>query len=161
MSTAATADTTTKREELSLRQVFNKAAASAVRGGTAGAIAMGANVAALMWMRTTVRCFKFFDFVGLMISADEQGEGSEQNELLLGGVFFFDDDDDDYARRDGWVVILQLLTQMHAALCSTRLLTAQVNYQYRNGTSFPVALRTLYADGGIPRFYRVSSHRCM
>jgi hypothetical protein len=30
----------------------------------------------------------------------------------------------------------------------------QVNYQYRNGTTFPVALRTLYADGGIPRFYR-------
>mmetsp|Transcript_38241 Transcript_38241/g.46659 ORF Transcript_38241/g.46659 Transcript_38241/m.46659 type:complete len:286 (+) Transcript_38241:122-979(+) len=29
-----------------------------------------------------------------------------------------------------------------------------LNYQYRNGTSFPVALRTLYADGGIPRFYR-------
>jgi hypothetical protein len=29
-----------------------------------------------------------------------------------------------------------------------------VNYQYRNGTTFPVALRTLYADGGIPRFYR-------
>ena len=32
----------------------------------------------------------------------------------------------------------------------------QVNYQYRNGTSFPVALRAIYADGGIPRFYRVS-----
>ena len=30
----------------------------------------------------------------------------------------------------------------------------QINYQYRNGTTFPVALRTLYADGGIPRFYR-------
>lgn len=29
-----------------------------------------------------------------------------------------------------------------------------MNYQYRNGTTFPVALRTLYADGGIPRFYR-------
>ena len=29
-----------------------------------------------------------------------------------------------------------------------------VNYQYRTGKSFPVALRTLYADGGIPRFYR-------
>jgi hypothetical protein len=29
-----------------------------------------------------------------------------------------------------------------------------VNYQYRNGTSFPVALRTIYADGGVPRFYR-------
>eukprot|EP00978_Attheya_sp_CCMP212_P011612 scaffold28743_cov45-Attheya_sp.AAC.2 len=31
---------------------------------------------------------------------------------------------------------------------------SHINYQYRNGTSFPVALRTLYADGGIPRFYR-------
>eukprot|EP00956_Cyclotella_meneghiniana_P025310 scaffold52620_cov22-Cyclotella_meneghiniana.AAC.1 len=63
-------------------EIIDKAAKSAVRGGTAGAVAMGLNVGALMWMRTTV------------------------------------------------------------------------NYQYRNGTSFPVALRTLYADGGIPRFYR-------
>eukprot|EP00956_Cyclotella_meneghiniana_P024569 scaffold49508_cov47-Cyclotella_meneghiniana.AAC.2 len=63
-------------------EILDKAAKSAVRGGTAGAVAMGLNVGALMWMRTTV------------------------------------------------------------------------NYQYRNGTSFPVALRTLYADGGIPRFYR-------
>ena len=30
----------------------------------------------------------------------------------------------------------------------------KINYQYRNGTSFPNALKTLYADGGIPRFYR-------
>lgn len=30
----------------------------------------------------------------------------------------------------------------------------QINYQYRSGTTFPTALRTLYADGGIPRFYR-------
>jgi hypothetical protein len=51
-------------------------------GGTAGAVAMGANVACLMWMRTTV------------------------------------------------------------------------NYQYRNGGTFFGALSTLYADGGIPRFYR-------
>lgn len=72
----------TKEGELSFQDVLNKAAKSAMRGGTAGACAMGANVACLMWMRTTV------------------------------------------------------------------------NYQYRNGTSFPVALRTLYADGGIPRFYR-------
>jgi hypothetical protein len=63
-------------------EIMNKAGASALRGGTAGAVAMGANVACLMWMRTTV------------------------------------------------------------------------NYQYRNGVSFPMALRTLYADGGIPRFYR-------
>ncbi|GAX25011.1 hypothetical protein FisN_2Lh295 [Fistulifera solaris] len=75
-------DASKKEEVLSFSQVMNKAAASALRGGTAGAIAMGANVGALMWMRTTI------------------------------------------------------------------------NYQYRNGTTFPTALRTLYADGGIPRFYR-------
>lgn len=66
----------------SFKEVMQKAGASAMRGGTAGAVAMGANVACLMWMRTTI------------------------------------------------------------------------NYQYRNGTTFPTALRTLYADGGIPRFYR-------
>mmetsp|Transcript_8042 Transcript_8042/g.11493 ORF Transcript_8042/g.11493 Transcript_8042/m.11493 type:complete len:289 (-) Transcript_8042:422-1288(-) len=69
-------------EELSFKEIVDKATKSAIRGGTAGAVAMGANVACLMWMRTTV------------------------------------------------------------------------NYQYRNGTSFPTALKTLYADGGIPRFYR-------
>jgi len=37
---------------------------------------------------------------------------------------------------------------------SLHFISTKVNYQYRNGTSFPVALRTLYADGGIPRFYR-------
>jgi len=73
---------TETKEVLTTRQIFDKAAASAIRGGTAGAVAMGANVGCLMWLRTTV------------------------------------------------------------------------NYQYRNGVSFPVALRTLYADGGIPRFYR-------
>jgi hypothetical protein len=71
-----------EQNELSFREIMSKAGASAFRGGIAGACAMGANVACLMWMRTTV------------------------------------------------------------------------NYQYRNGTTFPVALRTLYADGGIPRFYR-------
>lgn len=65
-----------------LNEILNKAAKSAIRGGTAGACAMGANVACLMWMRTTV------------------------------------------------------------------------NFQYRNGTTFPQALKSLYADGGIPRFYR-------
>lgn len=30
----------------------------------------------------------------------------------------------------------------------------QVNYQYRNGGTFFGALRHLYGDGGIPRFYR-------
>lgn len=29
-----------------------------------------------------------------------------------------------------------------------------MNYQYRNGGTFFGALRHLYADGGIPRFYR-------
>lgn len=68
--------------QASFKEIMDKAAKSAIRGGTAGACAMGANVACLMWMRTTV------------------------------------------------------------------------NYQYRNGVSFPTALKTLYADGGIPRFYR-------
>ena len=36
-------------------EVMDKAAKSALRGGTAGAVAMGLNVGALMWMRTTVR----------------------------------------------------------------------------------------------------------
>jgi len=71
-----------KEEALTFNEVMNKAAASALRGGTAGAVAMFANVGCLMWMRTTV------------------------------------------------------------------------NFQYRNGTTFPQALRALYADGGIPRFYR-------
>merc|ERR1712176_438040 len=68
--------------QLSFNEILTKASNSAIRGGTAGACAMGANVACLMGMRTTV------------------------------------------------------------------------NFQYRNGTTFPSALRTLYADGGIPRFYR-------
>jgi len=29
-----------------------------------------------------------------------------------------------------------------------------INYQYRTGSTLTTALRTLYADGGIPRFYR-------
>jgi hypothetical protein len=40
---------------MTFQEVMTKAAKSAARGGTAGAIAMGANVACLMWMRTTVR----------------------------------------------------------------------------------------------------------
>lgn len=71
-----------KKPAPSFKEIMNKSAASAIRGGTAGAVAMGANVACLMWMRTTV------------------------------------------------------------------------NYQYRNGGTFFGALRHLYADGGIPRFYR-------
>lgn len=42
---------------LSASEIFDKAAKSAMRGGTAGACAMGANVALLMWMRTTVSLY--------------------------------------------------------------------------------------------------------
>ena len=56
MSTEAAEKAAAKeRHDLSLKEVLDKAAKSAVRGGTAGAAAMGANVACLMWMRTTVR----------------------------------------------------------------------------------------------------------
>lgn len=40
-------------------EILDKAAKSAIRGGTAGAVAMGLNVGALMWMRTTVLFFLF------------------------------------------------------------------------------------------------------
>jgi hypothetical protein len=56
---SATTKTPTKGESKEVpptfKEIMNKAAKSAARGGTAGAIAMGANVACLMWMRTTVR----------------------------------------------------------------------------------------------------------
>ena len=47
--------TEVKEAQPSMNEILNKAAKSAIRGGTAGAAAMGANVACLMWMRTTVR----------------------------------------------------------------------------------------------------------
>ena len=43
-----------KKPAPSFSEIMEKSAASAIRGGTAGAVAMGANVGALMWMRTTV-----------------------------------------------------------------------------------------------------------
>jgi hypothetical protein len=58
MSSSTTPKTATTgevvKEPPTFNEIMNKAAASAVRGGTAGAVAMGANVACLMWMRTTV-----------------------------------------------------------------------------------------------------------
>ena len=46
---------TEEKKDPSFSEVIDKAAKSAMRGGTAGAVAMGLNVGALMWMRTTVR----------------------------------------------------------------------------------------------------------
>mmetsp|Transcript_23625 Transcript_23625/g.54996 ORF Transcript_23625/g.54996 Transcript_23625/m.54996 type:complete len:96 (-) Transcript_23625:586-873(-) len=43
-----------KKDPPTFKEILQKASKSAVRGGTAGAAAMGANVACLMWMRTTV-----------------------------------------------------------------------------------------------------------
>lgn len=39
-------------------------------------------------------------------------------------------------------------------VCSLMWLRTTINYQYRYGTSTTTAFKTLYADGGIPRFYR-------
>jgi hypothetical protein len=44
-----------KTEPATFKEIMDKAVESAVRGGTAGAVAMGANVACLMWIRTAVR----------------------------------------------------------------------------------------------------------
>ncbi|CAM9820022.1 unnamed protein product [Discosporangium mesarthrocarpum] len=64
------------------QEILDKSIKRALGGGMAGAMAMGINVATLMWMRTTI------------------------------------------------------------------------NYQYRHGTNTLEAFRTLYSQGGIPRFYR-------
>jgi len=82
MSGAAGKKVDAPPDTVDVLKILDKAAKSAFRGGAAGAAAMGINVFALMWMRTTI------------------------------------------------------------------------NYQYRYGTSMFTALRTLYADGGILRFYR-------
>ena len=76
------ADEKKTQEKVDTKAVLDKALGRAMQGGVAGALAMGANVLTLMWMRTTV------------------------------------------------------------------------NYQYRNGTDTMTALKTLYKEGGIPRFYR-------
>ena len=52
--------TTETKTQPTFGEIMDKAAKSALRGGTAGAVAMGLNVGALMWMRTTVRCFTAF-----------------------------------------------------------------------------------------------------
>eukprot|EP01038_Epipyxis_sp_PR26KG_P010415 gene10415-13991_t len=39
-------------------------------------------------------------------------------------------------------------------VCSLMWIRTTINYQYRYGTSMGVAFKTLYKDGGIPRFYR-------
>jgi hypothetical protein len=54
--TATTSSSSSKKnaEALTFQEIMSKSAASAMRGGTAGAAAMGMNVACLMWLRTTV-----------------------------------------------------------------------------------------------------------
>jgi purine nucleoside permease len=77
MSSSSTTTTTTTAEAatppptaaLTFRQVLDKSAASAMRGGVAGAAAMAANVGALMWIRTTVR-------VGVVV-------GTERKETVI------------------------------------------------------------------------------
>lgn len=39
-------------------------------------------------------------------------------------------------------------------VCTLMWMRTTINYQYRYGTTTMVALKTLYKDGGIPRFYR-------
>lgn len=43
---------------------------------------------------------------------------------------------------------------MAVQVCSLMWMRTTMNYQYRYGTGTREALRTLYAEGGIPRFYR-------
>ena len=57
-----------EERKLSFREVLDKSAASAMRGGIAGGIAMGANVAALMWIRTTV-CSSIRQYEAIVLPA--------------------------------------------------------------------------------------------
>eukprot|EP00124_Ichthyophonus_hoferi_P002375 Ihof_evm4s159 gene=Ihof_evmTU4s159 len=43
---------------------------------------------------------------------------------------------------------------MGVQVCSLMWLRTTMNYQYRHGTSTTVAIKTLYKEGGIPRFYK-------
>jgi len=45
-------------------------------------------------------------------------------------------------------------SSMVVQVCSLMWMRTTMNYQYRYGTSTTEALRTIYADGGIRRFYR-------
>ena len=45
-------------------------------------------------------------------------------------------------------------TAMVLQVGSLMWLRTTMNYQYRHGVSTSVALRTLYSQGGIPRFYK-------
>jgi len=56
-----------EEKSLSIGDVVREAARDALRGGAAGAIAMGANVGALMWMRTTVRPVRLHAFLFLSL----------------------------------------------------------------------------------------------
>jgi hypothetical protein len=39
-------------------------------------------------------------------------------------------------------------------VCTLMWMRTTINYQYRYGTTTMTAFKTLYADGGIPRFYK-------
>jgi hypothetical protein len=57
--------------QASFQEIMEKSAKSALHGGVAGAAAMGANVAALMWIRTTVRLYR----TALLKEKEEKGSG--------------------------------------------------------------------------------------
>lgn len=46
------------------------------------------------------------------------------------------------------------MTAMSVQVLSLMWLRTTVNYQYKYGTNTMTALKTLYKQGGIPRFYR-------
>lgn len=46
------------------------------------------------------------------------------------------------------------MVAMSVQVTTLMWLRTTVNYQYRHGVSMKVAMKTLYKDGGVPRFYR-------
>ena len=60
----------------------------------------------------------------------------------------------DYASKKALSGGIPGMVAMTLQVLSLMWLRTTINYQYRYGTTTLVALKTLYKDGGIPRFYQ-------
>ncbi|KAF5829302.1 mitochondrial substrate carrier [Dunaliella salina] len=60
----------------------------------------------------------------------------------------------DHAKKRALAGGIPGMVAMALQVVTLMWLRTTINYQYRHGTSTMVALRTLYKDGGIPRFYQ-------
>eukprot|EP00548_Thalassiothrix_antarctica_P016971 CAMPEP_0194195754 /NCGR_PEP_ID=MMETSP0154-20130528/76304_1 /TAXON_ID=1049557 /ORGANISM="Thalassiothrix antarctica, Strain L6-D1" /LENGTH=385 /DNA_ID=CAMNT_0038920303 /DNA_START=123 /DNA_END=1280 /DNA_ORIENTATION=+ len=122
-----------------MKVIIQKAAKSAFRGGISGAIAMVLQVVLLMWLRTVV----YYQY----------SNGGTIGHVFAtlyadGGILrFYQGAQYAFLQASGAIaMVLQVVLLMW--------LRTVINYQYRNGGTIGHAFATLYADGGILRFYQ-------